>query len=123
MRKSYTIIALVQISLERRSPEKGLINNVPCTAEPVNYRPPSPADVAEKAADAGGGPPPLGRSPSIIQRRGYTSDEDLEDLDSPLTSIIDRRQPPAAAGNGNGTLREAARSNLRFKLLLEVWSE
>ncbi|CAA6670174.1 unnamed protein product [Spirodela intermedia] len=91
------------ILLERRSAEKALINSIPCTAEPIAYCPPSPA-----------------------QRRGYTSDEDLEDLDSPLTSIIDRKQPPAAAataGNGNGTLREAARSNMRFKLLLEVWSE
>ncbi|CAA7407222.1 unnamed protein product [Spirodela intermedia] len=114
-----------EILLERRSAEKALINSIPCTAEPIAYCPPSPAQVAEKATD-GGGTPLLGRNPSIIQRRGYTSDEDLEDLDSPLTSIIDRKQPPAAAataGNGNGTLREAARSNMRFKLLLEVWSE
>ncbi|XP_078437725.1 nucleolar protein gar2-like protein [Wolffia australiana] len=117
-----------EMVLERRSLDKALINNVPCAADPVSYAPPATADVAGKAANCGGeGAAALGRSPSVIQRRGYTSDDDLEDLDSPLTSVVDRRQVNAGKENGNGrgigAHKESAKASMRFKLLLEVWSE
>ncbi|MQM05808.1 hypothetical protein Taro_038622 [Colocasia esculenta] len=104
---------------ERRSLEKDLVCSIPCTAAPIVYRPPSPADVAEKVADAGG-KPELTRNASAIQRKGYTSDDDLDDLDSPLTSIIDKNMVSLAAANG--VRKEGTKKNARYELLREVWS-
>lgn len=64
-----------------------------------------------------------------MQKKGYTSDEELEDLDSPLNSITDKWQSsPTSASNGNGNgskhMEHAARSamSVRYELLREVWS-
>lgn len=61
----------------------------------------------------------------MVQRKGYTSDEELEELDSPLSSIIDKLpSSPTVARNENGqhsdqTARVAV--NARYELLREVW--
>jgi hypothetical protein len=77
---------------------------------------------AERAADIGGGAK-LDRKASMVQRRGYTSDDDLDDLDSPLASLIDRSTPPSPS---NGFAHFSARrgvsmENTRYTLLREVW--
>ncbi|XP_019055955.1 PREDICTED: uncharacterized protein LOC104613015 [Nelumbo nucifera] len=104
-------------------------SSFPYIASPVVYTPPTQADVAEKVADAGG-KPQLGRNVSVVQRKGYTSDEELDELDSPLTCIIDKMPPsPTLAngkmGNGNGKHKETTGyggGNVRYELLREVWS-
>ncbi|XP_010913133.1 uncharacterized protein [Elaeis guineensis] len=106
--------------LEHRLSEKDLISSFPCTAAPVVYSPPSPADVAEKVGDVSGRAE-LDRKASMVRRKGYTSDEDLDDLDSPLTSIIDRT-PPVSPILRDGTQKESKQANARYKLLREVWS-
>ncbi|XP_059462526.1 uncharacterized protein LOC132191503 isoform X1 [Corylus avellana] len=96
----------------------------PHTAAPVIYYPPSSADVAEKVAEAGERSP-LARNVSVVQRKGYTSDEELEELNSPLTSIIDKLPPsPTTTANGNGRQGNTsyASTNARYELLREVWS-
>ncbi|KAM6592776.1 hypothetical protein CsatA_000479 [Cannabis sativa] len=101
----------------------------PYTVAPVVYTTPSPADVAEKCdvADAGGRSE-MARNVSVIHRKGYTSDEELEELESPLTSIIDKlpASPSVTSnGNGNGRHKEStgfASTNERYELLSEVWS-
>lgn len=101
--------------------------NFPYTAAPVVYTPPSSADVAEKVAEAGA-QSQLSRNVSAVQRKGYTSDEELEELDSPLTSIIGKLPAsPAIMANGNGKHKECAAAgdsiaNARYELLREVWS-
>ncbi|XP_059668481.1 uncharacterized protein LOC132313633 isoform X2 [Cornus florida] len=99
-------------------------SSFPYNAAPVVYTPPSPSDVAEKVADAGG-KSHLARNASVIQRKGYTSDEELEELDSPLTSIIDKLpSSPTLAANGNGKHRDQTSyigANARYELLREVW--
>ncbi|KAJ6749754.1 hypothetical protein OIU85_000393 [Salix viminalis] len=100
--------------------------NFPYTAAPVVYTPPSSADVAEKVAEAGT-QSQLSRNVSAVQRKGYTSDEELEELDSPLTSIIGKLPAsPAMMANGNGKHKEYAAgdsiANARYELLREVWS-
>ncbi|KAF9664701.1 hypothetical protein SADUNF_Sadunf16G0045600 [Salix dunnii] len=100
--------------------------NFPYTAAPVVYTPPSSADVAEKVAEAGT-KSQLSRNVSAVQRKGYTSDEELEELDSPLTSIIGKlSSSPAIMANGNGKHKEYAAgdsiANARYELLREVWS-
>lgn len=98
-------------------------SSFPYTASPVVYVPPSPADVAEKVAEAGG-KSQLERNVSKVQKKGYTSDEELEELDSPLMSIIDKSvsSPPAIIANGNGKHVGQNGANVRYELLREVWS-
>ncbi|XP_050381658.1 uncharacterized protein LOC126798677 [Argentina anserina] len=98
----------------------------PYTAAPVVYNPPSSVDVPEKVAEAGERSP-MERSVSAIQRKGYTSDEELEELDSPLIAIVDNLPSSPtfiANGNGNGKHEETGHScmNARYDLLREVWS-
>lgn len=102
--------------------------NFPYTAAPVVYTPPSSAHVAEKVSEAGT-ESQLSRNVSAVQRKGYTSDEELEELDSPLTSIIERlpSSPAIIMANGNGKHKEYATAgdsmaNARYELLREVWS-
>ncbi|KAE8690000.1 Nucleolar protein gar2-related isoform 4 [Hibiscus syriacus] len=98
----------------------------PYTAALVVYTPPSSADIAEKVTEAGG-KSPLYRNASAVQRKGYTSDEELEELNSPLTSIIDKLPlSPTMFANGgvNGHYKHAGYcgANARYELLREVWS-
>ncbi|XP_077214759.1 uncharacterized protein LOC143849578 [Tasmannia lanceolata] len=111
-----------EIILERRQSDKDLISSFPCAAAPVVYCPPSLSDVAKKVADAGG-LVPLGRNASIVQRKGYTSDEELDELDSPLTSIIDKMPPSPVTGNGRTKEKpHYSGTSVRYELLREVWS-
>ncbi|CAL0326659.1 unnamed protein product [Lupinus luteus] len=106
--------------VERRlSSESG--RSFPYAAALVVYRPPSTANVAEKVAEAGGRSH-LERNVSAIQRRGYTSDEELEELDCPFTSIIDK-QPSSPTVTGNHKDQGSRpTTNARYHLLREVWS-
>lgn len=88
------------------------------------YTPPS-SDVAEKVAEAGASSQFL-RSSSAVQRKGYTSDEELDELESCLTSVIDKLPPSPTAvvsGNGSGDREEVGYdgANARYDLLREVW--
>ncbi|KAG6603242.1 hypothetical protein SDJN03_03851, partial [Cucurbita argyrosperma subsp. sororia] len=97
--------------------------NFPYTAAPVVYISPSTSDVAEKVAEAGG-KSHLERNISSIQRKGYTSDEELEELDSPLSTIVDKPTTlsPTYNADGNGCHEDDTTFNMRYKLLREVWS-
>lgn len=110
--------------VERRMSAES-IRSFPYSAAPVVYMPPSSVNVAEKVAEAGG-KCHLTRNVSAVQRRGYTSDEELEELDSPLSSIIDKvPSSPTVATNGNGNHKEQGSqttTNARYQLLREVWS-
>ncbi|KAI4989786.1 hypothetical protein ZWY2020_038149 [Hordeum vulgare] len=111
-------------SLLERFTEKNLISTFPCTAAAVAYRAPSLEHVAEKVADTSGNAE-VDQRASMIQRRGYTSDDDLDDLGSPLMSLYDRSSPPSPC-NGVAhfsTRQEGAVANARYELLREVWSE
>ncbi|CAD6246054.1 unnamed protein product [Miscanthus lutarioriparius] len=111
-------------SLLERHTNKDVINVFPCIAAPIVYRAPSTVDAAEKVADIGGGAK-LDRKASMVQRRGYTSDDDLDDLDSPLASLIDRSAPPSPS-NGFAhfsSQRGVSMENTRYTLLREVWLE
>lgn len=112
-------------TVERRL-SGGSARSFPYTAAPVVYNPPSSVDVAEKVSEAGERSL-LERSLSVVQRKGYTSDEELEELDSPLTAIIDKLpSSPTIVANGNGNVKPEetghACMNARYDLLREVWS-
>ncbi|KAF5725507.1 hypothetical protein HS088_TW23G00230 [Tripterygium wilfordii] len=98
----------------------------PYAAASVVYHPPSSDDVAEKVADAGGSSR-LSRNASIVKKKGYTSDEELDEIECPLASIIDKLPPsPTMLANGSGISKDKehadyACKNSRFELLKEVW--
>ncbi|KAL5975981.1 hypothetical protein ACLOJK_020310 [Asimina triloba] len=107
--------------IEQPQSDSDTSSGFPCKAAPIIYFPPSPSDVAEKVADTGS-QVQLGRNASIIQRRGYTSDEDLDELDSPLACIIDKMPPSPSTANGKQTdVASCTRTNERYELLREVW--
>ncbi|KAF6160521.1 hypothetical protein GIB67_019290 [Kingdonia uniflora] len=70
-------------------------SNFPYIDDPMVYTP-SPTDVAEKVGNTTKGKFQLGRNVSIIQRKDYTSDEELESL---LTPIIDKLSSSKPNGN------------------------
>ncbi|XP_051188386.1 uncharacterized protein [Lolium perenne] len=106
------------------SAEEHMISTFPCTAAPVVYHAPSLKDVAEKVADTSGNAE-VDRRASMVQRRGYTSDDDLDDLGSPLMSLYDRSSPPSPCDGVAhfSTRKEGEIVNVRYELLREVWSE
>lgn len=108
--------------IARRLSRGNSSRSFPYPAAPVVYTPPVAMDVAEKVAEVEG-KSHLSRSASSIQRKGYTSDEELEEIDSPLACIIDKRPSSAAsAQNGNGYGKSnSIGSNTRYGLLREVW--
>ncbi|TKY62580.1 hypothetical protein E2542_SST12438 [Spatholobus suberectus] len=110
--------------IERRLSAES-VRSFPYVAAPVVYMPPSSANVAEKVAEAGG-KSHLARNVSAVQRRGYTSDEELEELDSPLTSIIDKLpSSPTVTDSGKASHKEQGghpTTNARYQLLREIWS-
>lgn len=94
----------------------------PYSAAQVVYTPPSAFDVAEKIAEVGR-KSKMSRNASSVQRKGYTSDEELEEMDSPLTSLVEKLPAsPNEIGNGdNSEQRGYSSTNTRFGLLREVW--
>uniref|UniRef100_M4DDN7 Uncharacterized protein n=1 Tax=Brassica campestris TaxID=3711 RepID=M4DDN7_BRACM len=96
----------------------------PYAAPPVTYIPPTSTNVAKKISEVGGD---MSRNASVIQRKGYTSDEELDELDSPLTFVIDKFYVSLNSGH-NGKVKQQDEQvgevveNVRYELLREVWS-
>lgn len=109
----------MQSILERRLSDKELIGGFPSAAAPVLYSPPLPGEVAEKVADIGR-QTELDRRASMVQRKGYTSDQDLDELDAPLASIMDRT-PPVSPSPTSIPHQQSSPANSRYKLLRQVW--
>lgn len=97
----------------------------PYAAPIVSYFPPSSNDVSEKVAEAGGNKPQVERNVSMVQKKGYMSDDELDDLDSPLESFIEQSSPRTLQG-GNACLKSKEQiscgESTRYDLLREVWS-
>ncbi|EOA23580.1 hypothetical protein CARUB_v10016776mg [Capsella rubella] len=118
---------LEELNAEGMSKQKLSGVSFPYAAPPVSYIPPSSINVAEKVEEVEGDISRMSRNASMIQRKGYTSDEELEELDSPLTSIIENVSlPPILTQNSNVKQQVeqigAVVTNARYELLREVWS-
>lgn len=98
--------------------EEASIVNFPCAAAPSTYQPPSAASVAGILGESGSHSH-LTRSGSSLLKKSYTSDDELDELDSPMTSIIiDTHSPkPSWISKENGS-----RNAVRYQLLREVWT-
>lgn len=98
--------------IERRL-STGPTGSFPYPAAPVVYAPPSSADVAEKVAELDR-KSQFSRTSSSVQRKGHTSDEELDEIGYPLASILPDKTTSPAAHSQNGDV-------VRYELLREVW--
>ncbi|GAV80437.1 hypothetical protein CFOL_v3_23898 [Cephalotus follicularis] len=62
--------------------------NIPCIAAPPIYLPPSIVSLAGIISGEGGSESQLRRSGSSVIKKAYTSDDELEELNLPMSSIM-----------------------------------
>ncbi|WKA04230.1 hypothetical protein VitviT2T_022285 [Vitis vinifera] len=98
------------------------ITNFPCIAAPIVYAPPPAASLASILGEVGN-QSHLRRSNSSVLRKSHTSDDELEELNSPLSSIIsDGFRPSPVPTKSNWKSRaNGSQSDVRYQLLREVW--
>jgi len=66
----------------------------------------------------------LQRSRSAMLRKSYASDDELDELDSPMTSIIDNSKVSPTSTAWNWMQKgKAGRKVVRYQLLREVWKD
>ncbi|GLT38405.1 hypothetical protein SLA2020_126610 [Shorea laevis] len=107
---------------DQSEPEEGSITSFPCTATPTVYSPPSAASLAGIIGEIGN--QTLQRSKSSVLKKSYTSDDELDELDSPLTLFMtenSRASPTTKAPNWMPN-RMQGRKVVRYQLLREVWN-
>lgn len=100
---------------------EGCVIGLPCAAPPIVYHPPSASLIGCTLGDDGNRSR-LSRSGSSILRKSNTSDDELDELDSPLTSIIDSSRTVTASTKPIWALNDCgSRNTVRYQLLREVW--
>ncbi|KAJ3677634.1 hypothetical protein LUZ60_003358 [Juncus effusus] len=88
-------------SIVEETLEKNLITSIPCTANLVAYHPPPSADVAQAVNKI-----------LELDKKGSFDDDELDGLDSTLSSVIAK----------DGMTNDFAQMNERYRLLKEIWS-
>ncbi|OVA17540.1 EEIG1/EHBP1 N-terminal domain [Macleaya cordata] len=99
--------------------EEMSIENIPANASPIIYLPPpaaSLADVVKVKNDS------QLRSGSSVLWKSYTSDDELDELDSPLNSIIINSSHGSPMSSWKPKENES-RIAVRYQLLREVWKD
>ncbi|KAG6653969.1 uncharacterized protein LOC122308745 isoform X2 [Carya illinoinensis] len=98
------------------------ITSFPCTAAPTVYQPPPPASLITIIGEIGNQSMTSGSS---VLRKSYTSDDELDELDSPMTSIVmdNFRVSPTLEKPNLMPKRGGGRKVVRYKLLREVWRD
>lgn len=92
------------------------IRHYPCNASPISYSAPAVASVENIIGDVRT-TSVLRRSGSSVVRKCHTSDDELDELDSPLSSIMLKNSfTPAAMSMGN-----MSANVVRYQLLRDVW--
>ncbi|XP_058770757.1 uncharacterized protein LOC131644309 [Vicia villosa] len=92
--------------------DEGSISSFPCTAGSTFYAPPPASSVVSMLKEVG---TPSQRSGSFMLKKLYTSDDELDELDSPLSALgmDDSKKMFAVVKEG--------RKVVRYELLKEVW--
>ncbi|KAK1438157.1 hypothetical protein QVD17_03960 [Tagetes erecta] len=100
--------------------EESLIN-FPCIAPSSTYKPPAAHSLS--AIISIGGSQSLTRSSSSVLKKSYTSDDELDELDSPLTSILADSLRVSSSSDGFQAVPKGGRSIVRYQLLRQVWKD
>nr|GMD95321.1 Metal-response element-binding transcription factor 2 like [Ipomoea batatas] len=99
------------------------VTSFPCSATPIVYSPPSAASVTRSIGEVGS--QSLSRTGSSVLKKSYTSDDELDELDSPLTSITADRSRGSSSVKINWSPKggKGCRNIVRYQLLREVWRD
>ncbi|KAI3970295.1 hypothetical protein MKX01_023942 [Papaver californicum] len=99
---------------------EGSIESIPANTIPITYFPPKPVSLANivKAQNDS----KLKRCGSFILRKSHTSDDELEELDSPLNSIIPNNFQSSVTLSWKLKKNEGQNA-IRYQLLREVWKD
>ncbi|KAJ8750149.1 hypothetical protein K2173_014064 [Erythroxylum novogranatense] len=108
-------------SVDRTESGEDSITTIPCTAAPPRYLPPSAVSVAVIIGEFGG--QPQLRSGSTVIRKSYTSDDELDELNSPLTSIFFENSLPSPSSTKLSwkSKEKGSPSAIRYELLRDIW--
>lgn len=103
--------------------DEQLITSIPHIASPTAYVPPPASSLSAVIGDMGN--QSLSRTGSSVLRKSYTSDDELDELDSPIDSIIhDGGRVLPTSPLPNWMLeRKSGRKVVRYRLLKEVWRD
>ncbi|MCE3050801.1 hypothetical protein HAX54_048198 [Datura stramonium] len=112
--------AVLEALLLEEPSEAEDVTDYPCTAAPVAYMPPPIASVAGMLGD-GYSYSMLTRSASSVLKKSYTSDEELELLDSPLNFIISNGTEASQSLAKQSSMPKSS-GRQRYQLLQEVWN-
>ncbi|XWS32656.1 hypothetical protein CRYUN_Cryun22dG0008700 [Craigia yunnanensis] len=112
-------------ALEAEDPveaREGSVTNFPCVASPPVYSPPLATSVASIIGEVGSQSQPRRNGFSVL-RKSYTSDDELDELNSPLASIfIDGFQSSPVQSKPNWISKGNGYQNaIRYELLRDVW--
>ncbi|KAL2335202.1 hypothetical protein Fmac_016415 [Flemingia macrophylla] len=98
-------------------------NNFPLIAAPIVYSPPPATSIANIVGEMGG-KSQLRRNRSCVVKKSCTSDDELNELKSPLSSIFSSSgsSSPAVPTKSSLKLKEICnQSPVRYELLRDVW--
>ena len=92
-------------------------------ASPISYIPPSAASIS--VVGNVGNISQLRRSGSSVLKRSYTSDDELDELHSPLSSVIGSLlvSPSSSQSNPVANKENGNQNAVRYRLLHEVWAK
>ncbi|XP_039066004.1 uncharacterized protein LOC120211565 [Hibiscus syriacus] len=96
------------------------ITNFPCMATPITYFPPSATSLTDII-----GSQTMERSQSSALRKSYTSDDELDELDSPITAIMieNPHGSPTSKEPNWMKMGKGGRKVVRYQLIREIWKD
>lgn len=98
-----------------------ILTSLPSTANPTKYTPPSAA-LLTCVGEVGSQVIQTSRLSSL--KKSYNSDDELDELDSPFTSIVpDSYQSSALAKLSSIAREKGGRNVVRYQLLREIWKD
>ncbi|KAK7380998.1 hypothetical protein VNO78_33520 [Psophocarpus tetragonolobus] len=102
---------------------KECVNNFPCIAAPIAYSPPPAISIASIIGEIGINKSQLRRNKSSVVRKSHTSDDELDELKSPLSSIFfSASSSPKVSTKSSLKFKEIHnQSPVRYELLRDVW--
>ncbi|KAE8667219.1 putative GDP-mannose transporter [Hibiscus syriacus] len=96
------------------------VTNFPCMATPIVYSPPSNNSLKDITVGQ-----TMERSRSLVLRKSYTSDDELDELDSPITSIMIEKPRSSPTSKEPNQMRtgKGGRKVVRYELIREIWKD
>ncbi|XP_071702306.1 uncharacterized protein [Rutidosis leptorrhynchoides] len=101
---------------------EGSLINVPCSAPSPSYGAPSSQSLSP-IIGAALATSSLRRSSSSVLKKSYTSDDELDELDSPLSSILTDGSRVSPSSKGVQWCPKGGRNIVRYQLLREIWKD